>query len=173
MAINYAKIVSKIQKSRSVDRDTAWTALSTAFLQLDRSKSEAEQAAYLYQVGCAKVFTEQYTKAWSNEFPVSQLNDHSDCRLRSRDDDDKDTIEYFVAPQPVQTDNDFIIDIIANIPQQYRVGLSIVLHNLLQATKRRGTITPELIRQILKRAKVPCASDQAINIYTFLMTIKL
>ena len=64
--IDYENIVSAIQRRYGVDRNTAWEGLNTAFLQLDRTRSEAEQAAYLINVGCLKIWQDKFDSVESS-----------------------------------------------------------------------------------------------------------
>ena len=169
--IDYEKIASVIQRRYGVDRNTAWEGLNTAFLQLDRTKSEAEQAAYLINVGCLKIWTDKFDSVQSRSVTETEYN--FDNSLNPMDDDDHAMRELFVAPlEPEQSDNDFIIDIVRHVPQQYKFGVAVVVMALLKENRKRKPLTIEMTRQYLKRAKVPNTTDQATHIYTFLTTLR-
>lgn len=169
--IDYEKIVSVIQRRYDVDRNTAWEGLNTAFLQLDRTRSEAEQAAYLMNVGCLKIWADKYDSVTSRSITETEFN--FDNSLSSIDEDDHAMRELFIAPpEPEQGDNDFIIDIVRHVPQQYKFGVAIVVAALLKADRQRKPLTIEMTRQYLKRAKIPNTTDQAKHIYTFLTTLR-
>lgn len=169
--INYESIASAIQRRYGVDRNTAWEGLNTAFLQLDRTRSEAEQAAYLMNVGCLKIWHDKYDNVTSRSITETEFN--FDNQLSSIDDDDHAMRELFIAPpEPEQGDNDFIIDIVRHVPQQYKFGVAIVVAALLKADRQRKPLTIEMTRQYLKRAKVPNTTDQAKHVFTFLTTLR-
>lgn len=169
--IDYEKIVSVIQRRYGVDRNTAWEGLNTAFLQLDRTRSEAEQAAYLMNVGCRKIWDDKYDSVTSRSITETEFN--FDNQLSSIDDDDHAMRELFIAPpEPEQDNNDFIIDIVRHVPQQYKFGVAIVVAALLKTDRQRKPLTIEMTRQYLKRAKVPNTTDQAKHVFTFLTTLR-
>jgi hypothetical protein len=169
--IDYENIVSAIQRRYGVDRNTAWEGLNTAFLQLDRTRSEAEQAAYLINVGCLKIWKDKFDSVESRSITETEFN--FDNSLNPMDDDDHAMRELFIAPpEPEQCDNDFIIDIVRHVPQQYKFGVAIVVAALLKEDRKRKPLTVEMTRQYLKRAKVPNTTEQAQQVYTFLTTLR-
>lgn len=168
--IDYENIVSAIQRRYGVDRNTAWEGMNTAFLQLDRTRSEAEQAAYLINVGCLKIWQDKFDSVESRTITQTEWN--FDTNL-SKPDDDHCSIELFVAPpEPEQSDNDFIIDMVRHVPQRYRFGVAVVIAALLKENRKRKPLTVEMTRQYLKRAKVPNTTEQAQQVYTFLTTLR-
>lgn len=50
--INFKAVIRSIMARKRVDADTAWSAVSEAWLRLDQTRQESEQAAYLLKVGC-------------------------------------------------------------------------------------------------------------------------
>ena len=169
--IDYENIVSAIQRRYGVDRNTAWEGMNTAFLQLDRTRSEAEQAAYLINVGCLKIWQDKFDSVESRTITQTEWN--FDTSTNKPDDDDHCSIELFIAPpEPEQSDNDFIIDIVRHVPQRYRFGVAVVIAALLKENRKRKPLTVEMTRQYLKRAKVPNTTEQAQQIYTFLTTLR-
>lgn len=169
--IDYENIASAIQRRYGVDRNTAWEGLNTAFLQLDRTRSEAEQAAYLMNVGCLKIWADKYDSVTSRSITETEFN--FDNNLGSPDDDDHAIRELFIAPpEPEQSDTNFVLDVIKHVPQEYKIGVAVVVMALLKADRQRKPLTIEMTRQYLKRAKVPNTTDQAKHIYTFLTTLR-
>lgn len=53
--IDYPKLVRVIQARTQCSNNEAWSAMATAFLSLDQSRSEGERVNYLIQVGSLKV----------------------------------------------------------------------------------------------------------------------
>ena len=53
--IDYSKLVRVIQARTQCSTNEAWSAMATAFLSLDQSRSEGERVNYLIQVGSLKV----------------------------------------------------------------------------------------------------------------------
>ena len=104
---------------------------------------------------------------------ITETEFNFDNSLGSLDDDDHAMRELFIAqPEPEQSNTSFVLDIIKHVPQQYKIGVAVVVMALLKADRQRKPLTIEMTRQYLKRAKVPNTTDQAKHVFTFLTTLR-
>lgn len=88
MSIHYEWINRSIQGRAKCSPDEAWTAMSIAFLSLDRSRTEREQVSYLLEYGTLNVkkqLQREYTPDGERKFQygydwdsVEEPSDHAD-----------------------------------------------------------------------------------------------
>lgn len=88
MSIHYEWINKSIQGRAKCSPDEAWTAMSIAFLSLDRSRTEREQVSYLLEYGTLNVkkqLQREYTPDGEHKFQygydwdsVEEPSDHAD-----------------------------------------------------------------------------------------------
>lgn len=163
--IDFEVIVSRIQSRTECDRDEAWTAISTAWLKIDRNRSEPEQAEYLFIAGSMRVLDGRTSD--SKVVPVSWLH----CQDEDEDSDWRDNL--FVSREQ-NDDNQYIIQLVREVPEMYRLALAYVVHSLLSSPvrNRRKELTLETTRQYLKKAGIPKATEMARQVHTFLTTME-
>lgn len=169
--VNYETICHRIQRKMCCDNNTAWTAISQAYLSMDTNIPEQQQAYYLYNTGCFRVMD-----IYCQNRLLDMANTHMTSMIKQiqKKSDDADSItedDLFKAPPEVQLDIDYIIDIINGIPEQYRIPVTVVMTELLKNSERkRKPLTVEMTRQYLKRARVPNTSEMARQVFTYLTT---
>ena len=75
------------------------------------------------------------------------------------------------APPDEETDTDYIVTLVRDVPEEFKWPVMIVCHDLLTSRiKKRQPLTVEMTRQLLKRRQIPNTSEVARQVYTFLTT---
>lgn len=173
--INYENICSRIQAARGCSRDTAWDAIASAYLSMDKSiaVTDAQQAAYIYKAACMRAI---------NVFTAGRVVDEAQRamdflrnKLAGANPDDRDLSDddLFVAQQDPQTIAQYLRELVADLPVDYKIAVLVVVHALLEPNDRqRKPLSVEMTRQYLKRAKIKNTSEYARQVYTFLTTLK-
>ena len=167
--LNIQSIHDRIVRRMQCDSNTAWTAISKAYLTLNHDSTEREQAWYLYNIGCKRVLD-----AWLSDDIVDYGIRLTAKRLAAirREDPDITEDDLFVAPPQTIEDIDYIIDVIGQVPDLYRIPVTVVITELFKNDERkRKPLTVEMTRQYLKRAHVPNTSEMARQVYTYLTTL--
>lgn len=165
--INYNSIVYHIKKKMGCSSAQAWDGLTEAYLQLDRSRPEPEQVAYLCKVGCIKIYNDLY----NTDATVLR-------QAKALTDPETDEDLYAAAEEPCG-DAEYIAALVKPVPKQYKLGVAVVSSRLLARTygwrRRQHDSKPlnvETTRQILKQAGIPDTSEQARQVFTYLTTLK-
>lgn len=167
--LDIQSIHNRIVRRMQCDSDTAWTAISKAYLTLDRDSTEREQAWYLYNIGCKRVLD-----TWLSNDVVDYGVRLMTKRLAAlkREDAYVTEDELFEAPRPVSEDVDYITEIIRQVPDIYRIPVTVVVTELLKNDERkRKPLTVEMTRQYLKKNRVTNTSEMARQVYTYLTTL--
>lgn len=170
--LDFKAIHARIKWAMNCSDDEAWSGLNQAYLGLDTSFDEAQQAKWLKVSACGWILTWRtnpslITKAADERHRREQSAAQNSERGGGIDTDD----EQFVAPERVREDKELITELVKLAPKEYRLSLTIVVLKLLQHAPTKP-ISQETVRKILQAAKVPNTSDQAAHVYTFLSTIK-
>lgn len=132
-----------------VDRATALSAVASAYLTADRSRSDAEVSAYILAVAPKRLWDRPH------EVPVSRLEYDPTIEMRASADEESDGAFVLRATRPV--------------PKQYRLATAVVMARLLKARERKP-LSVEMTRQYIKNAGLPEASEQARQVFTYLTT---
>lgn len=167
--LNIQSIHDRIVRRMQCDSDTAWTAISKAYLTLNHDSTEREQAWYLYNIGCKRVLD-----AWLSDDIVDYGIRLMTKRLAALKHEDAYVTEdeLFEAPPPTPEDIDYIIEIIGRVPDLYRIPVTVVITELLKNDERkRKPLTVEMTRQYLKKNRVANTSEMARQVYTYLTTL--
>lgn len=169
--LNFNSIHAKIIRRMHCTSDEAWTGISNAYLTVNHDSTEREQAWYLYDIGCKRVLDLWLSNA-ALDYGI-RLTAKRLMRLKQLNGDDNITVDdLFIAPAPIKSDIDFIIETISNVPDSYRIPVTVVITELLKNDERkRKPLTVEMTRQYLKRAHVPNTSEMARQVYTYLTTL--
>lgn len=150
--LNLNKIISIVQGRTGCDRDKAWESLAQAWLELDRSYDEAQQASYLIKSAIAK------TRFVPREVPVSFFPD-------------EDLIETIPSREIHQSYGDYIIELIKDLPEEYKLATAYVVGQLLTCCKQKlQPLSVEMTRQYLKAGGFANASELSRQVFTFLIT---
>lgn len=169
--INYDVIHSRIIRKMACTSNQAWSAIAQAYLTMDKSTPECQQARYLYQVGCFRVLDDYYGY---NVLDRANVTTTVQIKILQGCNEDYDITEddLFKAPPEIESDIDYILDLIRHIPEPYRIPVTVVITGLLKNDERkRKPLTVEMTRQYLKRAHVPNTSEMARQVYTYLTTL--
>lgn len=172
MAIDFEKIVSIIKRKTGCDKNAAWDAISLAWLQVDKTVPEKQQAGYLIQVAPLKVLTDAYSTARYLVPMTHYLKANKSINDDCGDDDIDSTFEMFVAPERQTTDLEYLKELIRHVPKPYRLSVIVVAKHLLDNECQRKPLSVEMTRQYLKAASIPNTSEMARQVYTYLTTIK-
>lgn len=167
--LDIQSIHNRIIRRMQCDSNAAWTAIAKAYLTLNTDSTEREQAWYLYNIGCKRVLD-----AWLSD-------DIVDCGVRlmtkrlaalKHEDAYVTEDELFEAPQPIPEDIDYITEIIRQVPDIYRIPVTVVVTELLKNDERkRKPLTVEMTRQYLKKHRVADTSEMARQVYTYLTAL--
>lgn len=147
--INVKCLASVLMRRCKVDRATALSAIASAYLTADRSRSDAEVSAYILAVAPKRLWIDR-----PHEVPVSSL-EYDPIDIRASADE--------------ESDGAFICRATAPVPKQYRLATAIVMARLLNGRERKP-LSVEMTRQYIKSAGLPEASDQARQVFTYLTT---
>lgn len=149
--IEFKCLASVLMRRCKVDRATALSAIASAYLTADRSRSEAEVSAYILAVAPKRLWDRPH------EVPVSRLEYDYDPTIDIRASADE------------ESDGAFILRATRPIPKQYRLAAAVVMARLLKARERKP-LSVEMTRQYIKSAGLPEASEQARQVFTYLTT---
>lgn len=168
--LNFESIHAKIIRRLHCTSDEAWTGISSAYLTVNRDSTDREQAWYLYDVGCKRVL-DTWLSNGILDYGIRLTAKRLKALKHINEDDDLTEDDMFVASVPVEPDIDFIIGLIADIPEDFRIPVTVVVTELLKNDERkRKPLTVEMTRQYLKRAHVPNTSEMARQVFTYLTT---
>lgn len=168
MALDYKVIAGRVMRAAKCSRDDAWTAIAEVYAsgRADYSRSEGELANWFVKSAAFAVLSNR-----RNQFAQAARSVDTDVQLSEDCVDLWDTI-----PAPADPDDEAAqlrLDLLTHCAAQYRLGLAVVLHHIFNA-RFVCALTVESVRQILKRAGITtAASDQAVNIYTYLNTYQV
>lgn len=175
--INVDKLASILMRRCGCEREDAISAISEAWLTADHSKSEPEVAAYLLEAGGFRyldtvssqtkyVRENQQAKAF-----IASAQQNSD-KYKNWDGSIRGLLEITLpAPPDEETDTDYIVTLVRDVPEEFKWPVMIVCHDLLTSRiKKRQPLTVEMTRQLLKRRQIPNTSEVARQVYTFLTT---
>jgi hypothetical protein len=163
--IDYEKIVSIIIRKTGRSRNEAWEGLNEAYLYVDRTRSEAEIAAYLIEYGAKKCIKDHYVtvnKIMVKTPAIVDVDDEPENRW-------VDFGDALPAEEDDQEDNDFILETLEPVPKDFKIPVAVVVKALLTNGKRRP-ITVEAVRQLLKTNNIGNTSENARQVYTYLTT---
>ena len=168
--INFDILASRIMRSCRCNREDALSALAEAYLTCDRSRSEAEQASYLYTTAWYTMLDGVSRTVKSTR--EQQYMDEALNKLRLIDEDA--TLEDLcIAPTEAQSDTDYLLELTAKLPSEYRIAVIAVAQALLTSrVKNRKPLSVEMTRQLLKQRGIKNTSEMSRHVYTFLTTIK-
>lgn len=169
--IEWERLINALRKRCSCSRTEAIDALGSAYLTLDKSRTEPEQVAYLLQTGYFEYLrsrtplTSHYAyKRYRPTLAPDSVNDDGDI---------VSAVDNIPQPEHDKADNDFVIEVTANVPVQYRIPTVAVTSWLLNSRcQNHKPLTVEQTRQILMRHRIKNASELSRQVYTFLTTIK-
>lgn len=150
--IEFKCLASVLMRRCKVDRTTALSAIASAYLTADRSRSDAEVSAYILAVAPKRLWIDH-----PHEVPVSILQQEYDPMLDIKASADE------------ESDGAFICRATAPVPKQYRLATAVVMARLLK-TRERKPLSVEMTRQYIKNAGLPEASEQARQVFTYLTT---
>lgn len=159
--IDYDRIVSVIMRRTGKSRDEAWDGLMEAYLTVDRNRSEPEQASYLIINGSLKALMDNYDLV--HKATVFE------CEMGL--DPDQTYYDNVIVEADNLTDMDYIIELISDVPVDYKIPVAVVAKALLSNGQRKP-LTVEATRQLLKASKIPNTSETARQVYTFLTTLR-
>lgn len=176
--IDWEALCSVVIKRARCSRNAAWSAIAEAYLSVDRSKSEGEQAAYILGTAPYRVLNQAYHLGAEDFIAYDKL-----VRASSALDDVlTDPTENLTtalgpiepaAPEDDITDDEYLLEITKRLFPMQRICVIIVCKQLLNSRKQaRKPLTPERIRQLLKGRNIPQPSEMAKQVYTFLTTLK-
>lgn len=168
--IDFNVLAGRVMRYCRCSREDALSAIAEAYIACDKTRSEAEQAQYMYVSAC-------YTRLDHVSRTVKATREQQDmnealARLKLIDEDA--TLEDLsVAPEEVQADSEYLLELTNKLPAVYRMAVIAVAHTLLTSRiKNRRPLTVEMTRQLLKKRKIPNTSEMARQVYTFLTTFK-
>jgi hypothetical protein len=176
--INIDKLASVIMRRCKCSREDALTALGEAWLTADHSLSEPEVAGYLLETGYFRYLdtvssaTRSVSDANRAKAFLEQFN-KCDGDMRKEWDGTIAGVLELTLPQPeeVQSDMDYIVELVHEAPEEYKWPITVVCHDLLTSRiKNRQPLTVEMTRQLLKRRKIRNTTEIARQVYTFLIT---
>lgn len=167
--LDFERIVSAIQGRSGCSRDEAWSALSEAYLTLDRDAPEAQQAAYLIKTSYMRFFT-NVVKENSCNNATAIANATMKALRAANEDNDISEDDLFVSKPEIEDDNKFIVRMVREVPATYKLGLFVVLKELLKQERKRGNLSVEMTRQYLKKYGINNTVEVARQIFTFLTT---
>lgn len=150
--IEFKCLASVLMRRCKVDRATALSAIASAYLTADRSRSDAEVAAYILAVAPKRIWMDR-----PHEVPVSRLEYDPTSSIETSADEESDGAFILRASRPV--------------PNRYRLAAAVVMARLLKARERKP-LSVEMTRQYIKNAGLPEASEQARQVFTYLTTRK-
>ena len=148
--IEFKCLASVLMRRCKVDRATALSAIASAYLTADRSRSDAEVSAYILAVAPKRLWIDR-----PHETPVSRLEYDPTSDIKTSADE--------------ESDGAFILRATKTIPNQYRLATAVVMVRLLKARERKP-LSIEMTRQYIKSAGLPEASEQARQVFTYLTT---
>lgn len=170
--LDFNAIHARVKWAMNCTDDEAWSGINQAYLGLDTSFDEAQQAKWLKVSACGWILTWRtnpslVTKAADERHRREQSIAQNADRDGGIDTDD----DIFVAPAPQREDKELIAELVKLAPKEYRLSLTIVVLKLLHHAPTKP-VSQETVRKILQAAKIPNTSDQAAHVYTFLSTIR-
>lgn len=144
--LNFKRLHNSLLKLANYDSDIVWMAISKAYLTLDTSMPISNQIAYLHKSARGHIL-DIYTKHRNTAcIPESQ------CQKYIDDDTTVSKLEVLTATTDTSEDQ-YNHRILADTPQEYKVGMSLILEAIWAGSFKKA-MTPELIRQKLKTAKI-------------------
>lgn len=177
--INIEKLASVLMRRCRCDRESAISAIGEAWLTADHSKSEPEVAQYLIDTGYFRYLdtvSSQTRYVTDNNRAKSYIESikKSGDTYKDWDGSTSGLLELILpAPHDEQLDSDYIINLVRDIPEEFKAPVMIVCHDLLTSRiKNRQPLTVEMTRQLLKRRRIPNTSEIARQVYTFLTTMR-
>lgn len=88
-------------------------------------------------------------------------------------DEDATLEDLCIAPTEAQSDTDYLLELTAKLPSEYRIAVIAVAQALLTSrVKNRKPLSVEMTRQLLKQRGIKNTSEMSRHVYTFLTTIK-
>ena len=152
-------------RAAGYDSDLAWTAIGQSYINLDTTRSVAEQVSFMRRSALGHildVYTKRRNTAW---ICVSQLGQPSE-----ENGDSDDIITKLTAVDDSERSEDDIFNDYAVIaPADLQSGLRIVLAAIFTGYFN-DALTPELVRKLLQKNKVEGnASDMSRRLVKIIM----
>jgi hypothetical protein len=168
--IDFNVLASRVMRYCKCSRQDALSAIAEAYIACDKTRSEAEQAQYMYVSAC-------YTRLdhVSRSVKATREQQDMDAALSKLKliDEDATLEDLSVAPEDLQADSEYLLDLTNRLPPVYRMAVIAVAHALLTSRiQNRQPLTVEMTRQLLKKRNIANASEMARQVYTFLTTFK-
>lgn len=175
MALDYKQIAARLMR-HGLSENQAWDAISREYLSLNGKDIEYvndAQAAQHFFIGAygwhksavlRPCLTERAVESKHYELERQTLNSKSESMLPED--------ELYVSPEEMQSDVEFMCEVLKTVPQVFKVPTLCVLSSLLKHAPTKP-ITIETCRRILKENGIKNGSELSRQIYTFLTTRKL
>ena len=165
--LDYKVIMGRVMRAAKCSRDDAWSAIAEVYAsgRVDTKRSEAERANWFVKSATFAVMSNRRA-----QFEQAARSVDTDVQLS---EDDVSLWDTIAAPADTDVEAQRLRQrLLENCVPQYRLGMAVVLHHIFNA-RFVCALNVESIRQILKRAGLTTASDQAANIYTYLNTYQI
>lgn len=171
--IDFNILAYRVQRKCHCNREDALSALAEAYIACDKTRSESEQAQYMYISACYTRLDHVSRTVKSTQQLEDLEYELAKARRRSDDPDEVTVEDLCVSQDPIEDDGDFLIDITKHLSPEYKVAVICVAHSLLTSTHiKRQPLSVEMTRQLLKRHGIPNTSEMARQVYTFLTTLR-
>ena len=156
-------------RAAGYDSDLAWTAIGQSYINLDTTRSVAEQVSFMRRSALGHildVYTKRRNTAW---ICVSQM----EYGWNDADDGDKEHLNIVTKMTAVddseRSEDDIFNDYAVITPADLQSGLRIVLAAIFTGYFN-DALTPELVRKLLQKNKVKGnASDMSRRLVKIIM----
>lgn len=144
--------------------DKAWDLVSDAYCRLDRSRDEAEQAAFILKT-CKGLLLNSYKV---REIPDSELSPVS-----SDNEKDNTILEELTAKYDDTSEVQLIAQLAEHFDKRYRTELVVYLSFILfnREHESSGKFSQEAVRRVLRNAGYTRASAAAVAIAKYLLSL--
>lgn len=142
--------------------DKAWDLVSDAYCRLDRSRDEAEQAAFILKT-CKGLLLNSY-----------KVREIPDSELTVPYDDEKNTVlEELTARYDDVSEAQLIAQLAEHFDEKYRMELVVYLSFILfnREHESSGKFSQEAVRRVLRNAGYTRASAAAAAIAKYLLSL--
>lgn len=148
--------------TRWCNSDKAWDLISDAYCRLDRSRDEAEQAAFILKT-CKGLLLNSY-----------KVREIPDSELATPYDDEKNTVlEELTARYDDVSEAQLIAQLAEHFDEKYRMELVVYLSFILfnREHESSGKFSQEAVRRVLRNAGYTRASAAAAAIAKYLLSL--